>query len=132
MSVSDTSPEASTRQVEIWRSMTHAEKARVVDKLNADVWRMAETGVRLRHPDATDREVFLRVAALRNGRELSIAVYGWDPEIRDSQHHLSLRSPAPTIGAPGYSPARSYSMRIPEMARLMTSCWICSVPSKMS
>jgi hypothetical protein len=25
-----------------------------------------------------------------------------------------------------------YSMRIPEMARLMTSSWICSVPSKMS
>jgi len=28
--------------------------------------------------------------------------------------------------------ALAYSMRIPEMARLMTSCWICSVPSKMS
>jgi hypothetical protein len=25
-----------------------------------------------------------------------------------------------------------YSMRRPEMARAMTSCWICSVPSKMS
>jgi hypothetical protein len=23
-------------------------------------------------------------------------------------------------------------MRIPEIARLITSCWICSVPSKMS
>ena len=29
-------------------------------------------------------------------------------------------------------PLQGYSMRIPEMARLMTSCWICSVPSKMS
>jgi len=26
----------------------------------------------------------------------------------------------------------TYSMRRPEIARLMTSCWICSVPSKMS
>ena len=26
----------------------------------------------------------------------------------------------------------SYSMRRPEMARAITSCWICSVPSKMS
>jgi hypothetical protein len=25
-----------------------------------------------------------------------------------------------------------YSMRKPLMARLITSCWICSVPSKMS
>ena len=28
--------------------------------------------------------------------------------------------------------AMDYSMRRPEMARLMTSSWICSVPSKMS
>ncbi len=27
--------------------------------------------------------------------------------------------------------AQSYSMRIPEMARRITSYWICSVPSKM-
>jgi hypothetical protein len=27
---------------------------------------------------------------------------------------------------------RSYSMRRPLIAREMTSCWICSVPSKMS
>lgn len=80
MSFSDTSAEVAARQVEIWRSMTYAERAQVVEELNADVQRMAETGVRLRHPDATDREVFLRVAALRNGRDLSVAVYGWDPE----------------------------------------------------
>ena len=29
-------------------------------------------------------------------------------------------------------PQVSYSIRIPEIARAMTSCWICSVPSKMS
>ena len=28
--------------------------------------------------------------------------------------------------------AFSYSMRRPVIARAMTSCWICSVPSKMS
>ena len=31
--------------------------------------------------DALNREVFLRLAALRNGRDLSIAAYGWDPDI---------------------------------------------------
>jgi hypothetical protein len=30
------------------------------------------------------------------------------------------------------SAAQRYSMRRPEIARLITSCWICSVPSKMS
>jgi hypothetical protein len=29
-------------------------------------------------------------------------------------------------------PQVSYSMRRPLIARAMTSCWICSVPSKMS
>ena len=33
---------------------------------------------------------------------------------------------------PGQRPEPSYSMRRPEVARAMTSCWICSVPSKMS
>jgi hypothetical protein len=28
--------------------------------------------------------------------------------------------------------AETYSMRIPLIARAITSCWICSVPSKMS
>jgi hypothetical protein len=30
------------------------------------------------------------------------------------------------------TPGELYSIRIPEMAREITSCWICSVPSKMS
>ncbi len=34
--------------------------------------------------------------------------------------------------SPRGCPRACYSTRIPEMARLMTSCWICSVPSKMS
>ena len=43
----------------------------------------AEAGVRLRYPDATDREVFLRAASLRIPRDLMIAAYGWDPESHD-------------------------------------------------
>jgi len=29
-------------------------------------------------------------------------------------------------------PESNHSIRIPEMARLITNCWICSVPSKIS
>lgn len=78
---SDTSADITEEQTRRWRSMSYADKADVVADLNRDVVRMAEAGVRQRHPKATQREVFLRVAALRNGRELSIAAYGWDPEI---------------------------------------------------
>jgi hypothetical protein len=76
----DTSPAILDQQVESWRAMSPSEKAACVDLLNRDVQRMAEVGIRQRYPMATDREVFLRLAALRNGRELSIAAYGWDPE----------------------------------------------------
>ncbi len=68
-------------QVERWRAMSPTDKAAIVDALNRDVQRLAEAGVRRRYPKATDREVFLRVAALRNGTDLSVAAYGWDPEV---------------------------------------------------
>ena len=61
--------------------MSPTEKSACVDALNRDVQIMAEAATRRRYPAATDREVFLRLAALRNGRDLSIAAYGWDPEV---------------------------------------------------
>lgn len=67
--------------MEIWRAMSPEEKFAVVAELNRDVDRMAAAGVRQRYPQATERELFLRVAALRNGRALSIAAYGWDPDV---------------------------------------------------
>jgi len=33
------------------------------------------------HPEASDREVFLRVAARHLPRDLMIRAYQWDPEI---------------------------------------------------
>lgn len=81
MKADDTSSTALDHQVERWRAMSPVEKAALVDVLNRDVQVMAEAGIRRRYPDASDREVFLRLAALRNGRDLSIAAYGWDPEV---------------------------------------------------
>jgi hypothetical protein len=41
---------------------------------------MAESGVRANHPHASEREIFLRCAALRIPRNLMIRAYSWDPE----------------------------------------------------
>ena len=79
--MTDTSADIERRRVEILRNLSVAEKAAQVAALTLDVQRMAEAGVRQRYPEADDREVFLRVAALRNGRELSLAAYGWDPDV---------------------------------------------------
>ena len=76
----DSDTETVRRQVEHWRGMSPAEKLSIVDALNEDVQRLAEAGVRLRHPHSTPRDVFLRVAALRNGRALTLAAYGWDAD----------------------------------------------------
>ena len=42
---------------------------------------ISAAGVRQRYPTADEAEVRQRVIALRLGRELSIAVYGWDSEV---------------------------------------------------
>ena len=63
-----------------WRVMSPVEKAATLAASFRTVERLSTAGVRLRHPDANEREVWLRVAALRLGRELMVAVYGWDPD----------------------------------------------------
>ena len=41
--------------------------------------KMAEEDVRRQYPEASEREVFLRAASRRLGRDLMIKAYGWDP-----------------------------------------------------
>lgn len=53
--------------------------ARVVD-LTLTSKRLAETRIRAQYPDASDREVLLRLAALTLGRETVVRAFGWDPE----------------------------------------------------
>jgi len=77
----DTPAEVLEILVRRWRSMSPDEKFRTVEAANRDCATLAAVGVRQRYPDATEREVHLRVAALRLGRDLSVAVYGWDPHI---------------------------------------------------
>ena len=74
----DTDAESEHRQIQRWRAMSPAEKFRAVAELNAAADTMALAGIRLRHPDASPREQFLRLASVKLGRELARQVY---PEI---------------------------------------------------
>jgi len=78
--MADTSPEAFAAWVEIQRRMTPGEKLVQVLEMIAMGMRATEDRVREDHPRASEREVFLRAAAERLGRETVIRVYGWDPE----------------------------------------------------
>ncbi len=73
--------------MEVWldllRRKTPGERIEMAFGLTDFALRMAESGVRADFPEASEREIFLRCAALRLPRELMIRAYGWDPEQDD-------------------------------------------------
>jgi hypothetical protein len=56
------------------------EKIEMVFEVTEFAMQMAESGMRTRFPEASEREIFLRCTALRVPRDLMIRAYGWDPE----------------------------------------------------
>jgi hypothetical protein len=52
-----------------------AEKARLITAASQAADRLALAGIHARHPHASDRELFLRLAVLKLGLELAIKVY---------------------------------------------------------
>jgi hypothetical protein len=76
----DTDPRAMEVWLGVLRGKTPGERIAVALNLTDFALRMAESGVRANHPHASDREIFLRAAALRLPRELMIRAYGWDPD----------------------------------------------------
>ncbi len=71
----DTSPAIEQQQVDAWRVMSPAEKAAMVTGLTQAVFELALAGVRQRHPNASPREQFLRLALITLGPDLAARVY---------------------------------------------------------
>ena len=78
--MSDTGPEAFEAWIRLQRKMTPAEKLAQVFEMAAMLARACEGRIRREYPLAGEREVFLRGAALRLGRETVSRVYGWNPD----------------------------------------------------
>ena len=77
----DTPPEIEERMLEGYRRMTRTEKFRRIVELNRAVEEMAAARIRSRYgPDLPERELRLRLAALRLDRQTMIEVFDWDPE----------------------------------------------------
>jgi len=72
---SDTSLEAERTQVELWRRMSPLEKARTVSEISRAVQQLSLAGVRVRHPEASDRECLLRLAIIKLGRRVACEIY---------------------------------------------------------
>ena len=71
----DTSADVEERQILAWRQMSPADKAALVAGLTNATIVLARAGLRERHPGASDRELFLRLAILTLGRELAGRAY---------------------------------------------------------
>ena len=65
--------------LELLRRKTPGERIKLALDMSDFANKIAESGVRARHPEASEREVFRRAAALRLPRDLIIRAYGWDP-----------------------------------------------------
>ena len=72
----DTTPEALSVQYEIYRRMGEAEKLRLVFQTYRVGRQLAMTGIRMRHPEATDDEVRRLWARRHLGSELFDRAYG--------------------------------------------------------
>jgi hypothetical protein len=71
----DTSGEIERLQIEAWRRMTPAEKAAIVTGLTQAALDLARAGILDRHPSASAREQFLRLAIVTLGLELARKAY---------------------------------------------------------
>ncbi|MCI0657876.1 MAG: hypothetical protein L0170_12505 [Acidobacteria bacterium] len=60
--------------------MSPIEKARTVAAISRSVQALSLAGIRLRYPEASERECFLHLAVLKLGRELACRAY---PEAAD-------------------------------------------------
>lgn len=76
----DTHPDLDRRVFDCLATLEPAQKFALFLDLQASTLAIAEAGIRLRHPAADDREVFVRRAALWLDPSTMRRVYGWDPQ----------------------------------------------------
>jgi len=72
---SDTHPKIEQMQIELIRRMPTWKKFAIVDGLNATVKKLAITGIKQRHPNATPEQIHRMLAELMLGAELARRVY---------------------------------------------------------
>jgi hypothetical protein len=76
----DTTADIERRQVDRWRRLSPLERLRLVSDTTRAVMELSLAGIRHRHPEAGERECFLRLAAILLGVDTARRVY---PEARE-------------------------------------------------
>jgi hypothetical protein len=83
----DTSAHIEQRQVESWRRLSPLERLRLVSQTTRAVTSLSLAGIRRRYPQASERECFLRLAAILLGVAVARRVYP------DAANVIDLRGP---------------------------------------
>lgn len=76
----DTSKESEQAYLKLLREAPPWRKAAMVNSLTRACQELALAGIRLRHPNASEKEIRMRLAALWIDREVMIRVFDWDPK----------------------------------------------------
>jgi hypothetical protein len=71
----DTTADIEQRQVDSWRRLSPVERLRLVSDTTSAVVRLSLAGIRRRYPHASERECFLRMAAILLGANTARRVY---------------------------------------------------------
>jgi hypothetical protein len=71
----DTTADVERFQVEAWRRTSPLDKIGIMNQATRDALTLALSGIRQRHPGASPRECFIRLAALQLGPTLVRQVY---------------------------------------------------------
>ena len=83
----DTSAGIEQRQIDAWRRLSPLERLRLVSDTTRAVTNLSLAGIRRRHPQASERECFLRLAAILLGVDTTLRIYP------DAAHVTDLRGP---------------------------------------
>ncbi len=78
--MADTDSKAFEVLAALQRNMSPGQKLDQVLEMAAMALRACEDHCRKEYPGASERDIFLRAAMLRLGRETVARAYGWDPE----------------------------------------------------
>ena len=76
----DTHPEIERMLIEATRKLTPAQKIAQVGQMNEFLKNMQRAEIRRLHPNASEREIQLRVASRWLPPELMRKAFGWDPD----------------------------------------------------
>ena len=78
-SISDTDPRTMELLDDLYRKLSPWEKVQRVLDASSLVMTLQMAGIRTMYPQASEREVFLRMASRHLDRNLMIRAYQWDP-----------------------------------------------------